>query len=229
MVRDEIRELSHWVYCWFVSIAIAWLLSFIWLWQFSVSCLLFVIPFLVFFRWWNKNRIHCSLSHAIQAFIHGFINIPILSIIGQVIGLFIITTFFLLTRLLTFIFGNFIYIICAVTYYVAIEEALKLFFSLRTRDNVQDPINQITKKDTITSTATSLGYSIMTGVLWTIFVAVSFKDDIKDNGQYSLFGWLFLVTLVIAIIGMPMQLITGILVMRCPFFLYINVFFRGRH
>mmetsp|Transcript_43517 Transcript_43517/g.38741 ORF Transcript_43517/g.38741 Transcript_43517/m.38741 type:complete len:415 (+) Transcript_43517:71-1315(+) len=214
-IREELTSLNHWIYCWFVSITIIWLLSFIWLWQFSLSCLLFVIPFCVFIRWWNKNRMFCSLNHAIQAFLHGFINIPILSIIAQGVGLFIITAFFLVTQLITFAFGSFLWILIAITYYVAIEEALKLYFSLKTRDNVQDPINQITKKDTITSTATSLGYSITTGVLWTILVAVNLnKDDIKDNDQYSLFGWLFLVTLIIAVIGMPMQLITGY-VMGC--------------
>jgi len=158
---------------------------------------------------------HCSLNHAMQAFLHGFINIPILSIIAQAIGLFVITTFFLATGLLSVGIGSFLYIMLAITYYVSIEEALKLYFALKTRNDVQDPINQITKKDTITSTATSLGYSTITGVLWTIFVAVSLnKDDIKDGEEYPLFGWLFLVTLIIAVIGMPMHLITGY-VMGC--------------
>merc|ERR1712212_1110516 len=70
--------------------------------------------------------------------------------------------------------------------------------------------NQITKVHTVTSTATALGYSMCTGTLWTLFVAFSLKkDDDEDGDKYSLFGWLFLITLIIAVVGMPMHLITG--------------------
>merc|ERR1712130_331957 len=49
-----------------------------------------------------------------------------------------------------------------------------------------------------------------TGIIWTGFAAFQLnKDDEKDHDEYPLFGWLFLVTLIIAVIGMPMHLITG--------------------
>ena len=77
-------------------------------------------------------------------------------------------------------------------------------------DSLDDPINEITKVHTITSTATALGYSMCTGTIWTFFMSMALdKDDRNDNEEYSLFGWLFLVTLIIAVIGMPMHLITG--------------------
>ena len=209
-IREELSSLSHWVYCWFISITISWILSFIWMWQFSLSCLLFLIPFFIFIRWWNKNRIHCSLNHVLKPFLHGFINIPLLSIIAQFIGLIIITAIFAVTKLLTFSIGNFLFILICITYYVSIEEVLKLWFSLKSRDSVQDPINQITKTHTITSTATGLGYSMCQGIIWTIIATFQLnKDDEKDGDKYSLFGWLFLITFILAVIGMPMHLITG--------------------
>jgi len=185
------------------------------MWQFSLCCLLFVIPFIFFIRWWYKNRIHCSLNHVLKPFLHGFINITLLSIFAQFIGLLIISILFIATEIASFTIGYLLYVLISVTYYVCIEEILKLYFSLKSRDSVQDPINQITKSHTITSTATGLGYSMCTGIIWTGFAAfILNNDDKKDDEKYPLFGWLFLVTLIIAVIAMPMHLITGY-VMGC--------------
>merc|ERR1719229_1555243 len=106
--------------------------------------------------------------------------------------------------------GFMFYAILSIIYYVTVEELLKLYFSLKARDSLVDPLNQITKVHTITATATALGYSMCTGTIWTFFVSMALaKDDAKDDERYSLFGWLFLITLIIAVIGMPMHLITG--------------------
>jgi len=129
---------------------------------------------------------------------------------GQFIGLLIISFSFAAIGILYHVLGYLFWILISVTYYVFIEELLKLFFSLKSRDSVEDPVHQITKSHTITSTATGLGYSMCTGIIWTGFAAFQLnKDDEKDHDEYPLFGWLFLVTLIIAIIGMPMHLITG--------------------
>lgn len=210
-IVNELSSLSHWVYFWFGSLILAWFLSFIWMWQFSLSCLLFVIPFIFFIRWWYKNRIHCSLNHVLKPFLHGFINITCLSMLGQFIGLLIIVIIFEGTHIILYPIGFLIYLLISITYYVAIEEILKLFFSIKSRDSVQDPINQITKSHTITSTATGLGYSMCTGIIWTGFAAFQLNKENyhKYNDKYPLFGWLFLVSFIIAVIGMPMHLITG--------------------
>eukprot|EP00485_Elphidium_margaritaceum_P004066 CAMPEP_0202689738 /NCGR_PEP_ID=MMETSP1385-20130828/4933_1 /ASSEMBLY_ACC=CAM_ASM_000861 /TAXON_ID=933848 /ORGANISM="Elphidium margaritaceum" /LENGTH=294 /DNA_ID=CAMNT_0049344917 /DNA_START=516 /DNA_END=1400 /DNA_ORIENTATION=- len=60
------------------------------------------------------------------------------------------------------------------------------------------------------SVATALGYSMCTGLIWTIFFAYQMKmEDEKDHDKYSLFGWLFLIALIIAVVGMPMHIISG--------------------
>merc|ERR1712013_656417 len=180
------------------------------MWQYPLCLCLFVIPFLLFLTWWSQNRQHCSLNHVLKPFLHGYVNITLLASILQFIGLLVITILFAATQLLTYSIGYLCYIIGCISYYVAVEEALKLFFSLKARDSVIDPVNQITKVHTITSTATALGYSMSTGALWTLFVAVMLKeDDDKDGDKYSLFGWLFLITLIIAVVAMPMHLVTG--------------------
>jgi len=193
-----------------VTIVLAWSLTFIWMWQYPLCCCLFVIPFLLFLAWWHKNRMHCSLNHVLKPFLHGYINITLLATILQFVGLLIISIIFAATRLLAYSLGYLCFIVVSIWYYVGVEEVLKLFFSLKARDSVVDPVTQITKNHTITSTATALGYSMCTGALWTFFVAFSLKmDDARDGNEYSLFGWLFLITLIIAVIGMPMHLITG--------------------
>lgn len=209
-LSEELTSLSQWVYCWFVTIVLAWSLTFIWMWQYPLCCCLFVIPFLLFLTWWYKNRMHCSLNHVLKPFLHGYINITLLATILQFVGLLIISIIFAATRLLAYSLGYLCFIVASIWYYVGVEEVLKLFFSLKARDSVVDPVTQITKNHTITSTATALGYSMCTGALWTFFVAYSLKmDDARDGNEYSLFGWLFLITLIIAVIGMPMHLITG--------------------
>eukprot|EP01084_Bolivina_argentea_P173964 301336_1 len=214
-IRAELTSLSPWVYCWFATLAIIWFLSFIWMWQFSLCCSLFIVPFMFFIRWWYKNRMHCSLNHVLKPFLHGYINITLLSILGQFVGLLIITAIFAATQIIYHTVGYLFYLVIAITYYVFIEEILKLYFSLKSRDSVIDSINQISKAHTISSTATALGYSMCTGILWTAFAAfILNNDDKKYHDKYSLFGWLFLITLIIAVIGMPMQLITGY-VMGC--------------
>lgn len=153
---------------------------------------------------------HCSLNHVLKWFLHGFINITMLAIFGQFIGLFIISLLFVATRFAFSPFGHLLYIVSSIVYYVTIEEVLKLFFSLKSRDSVHDPLRQITKTHTITSTATALGYSMCSGTLWMAFAAYQLhKDDEQYHEKYSLFGWLLTITVIIAVIGMPMQLITG--------------------
>jgi len=133
-----------------------------------------------------------------------------LAILCQLVGLVVINIIFVVTGGRGSAVGFLIYLIATITYYVTVEELLKLFFSLKSRDSLDDPINQITKVHTITSTATALGYSMCTGTIWTFFISMALaEDDEKDNEKYSLFGWLFLSTLIIAVIGMPMHLITG--------------------
>lgn len=209
-LRIQLSTLSPWVYFWFVLISLLWCLSFIWMWQYSLSCTLFLIPFLWLIYWWNKNRIHCSLEHILTPFLHGYVNMTGLAIVCQLIGLVIISIFFAATGAISYSFGYLFYLVVSITYYVTVEELLKLYFSLKSRDSLEDPVNQITKVHTITSTATALGYSMCTGTIWTFFMSLALaKDDRKDNEEYNLFGWLFLVTLIIAVIGMPMHLITG--------------------
>ena len=209
-VRTSLTSLSPWVYAWFGFLAIMWLFSFIWMWQFSLCCLLFVIPFIFFIRFWYKHRIEMSLNQALKPFLHGFINITLLAAFLQFIGLCIISAIFAATHLIFIRFGYILWILLSVTYYVTVEEVLKLFFSIKSRCDV--PLNQIGKSHTITSTATGLGYSMCSGILWTILAAFALnKDDAKDEDKYSLFGWLFLMTLIIAVVGMPMHLITGTL------------------
>eukprot|EP01084_Bolivina_argentea_P105963 189765_1 len=211
-ILSEISLLSVWVYCWFGSLAILWLLSFIWMWQFSLCSLLFMVPFFLFIRWWYINRVHCSLNHVLKPFLHGYVNITLLAIFGQFIGLVIVSSIFVATDIMFHRAGYLFYVLTSITLYVFLEEILKLFFNLKARDAVIDPIRQINKSHTLTSTATALGYSMCTGMLWTAFAAYELKNgDAKDHEQYNLFGWLFLITLIIAVIGMPMHLITGYL------------------
>jgi len=150
---------------------------------------------------------------ALKPFLHGFINITLLATFFQFIGLFIITALFAVTHLMHHSLGYVLYILVGISYYVFVEEMLKLFFSLKARCDV--PVMQIGKSHTITSTATALGYSMATGLIWTGIAAFAMKkDDASDDEKYSLFGWLFVITFLIAIIGMPMHLITGY-VMGC--------------
>jgi len=209
-IKDELASLSLWVYFWFVTIVLVWALTFIWMWQYPLCCCLFVIPFLLFLVWWYQNRTHCSLNQVLKPFLHGYINITLLAFMLQFVGVVIIIFLFAATQLLTNRPGKLFFIVVCISYYVAVEEALKLFFALKARDSVIDPVNHITKVHTITSTATALGYSMFQGTLWTFYAADQLKiDDDKDGDEYSLFGWLFLITLILAVIGMPMHLITG--------------------
>jgi len=208
-LRSELSSLSPWVYCWFVTILVLWCLSFLWMWQFSIACTLFVIPFIWLIYWWSRNK-HCSLNHVLKPFLHGYINMTCLAVLCQMVGLVVISILFAATGALTFSAGNLLFLVLSIWYYVTVEELLKLFFSLKSRDSLDDPIHQITKVHTITSTATALGYSMCTGTIWTFFVSIALaRDDAADHEKYSLFGWLFLVSLIIAVIGMPMHLITG--------------------
>lgn len=211
-LKDELSSLSQWVYCWFLTIVLAWSLTFIWMWQYPVCCTLFVIPFLLFLVWWHKNSSWCTLNQVLKPFLHGYINITLLATVLQFIGLLLISILFAAAGLLASSspVGNIFFVVIAITYYVSVEEALKLFFSLKARDSVVDPVHQITKVHTITSTATALGYSMATGALWLFFVAYKLKKaDDKGGDENSLVGWLFLITLIIAVIAMPMHLITG--------------------
>jgi len=208
--RIQFTTMSPWIYFWFMFISFLWCLSFIWMWQFSISCILFLIPFIWLLYWWNKNRRHCSLEHILKPFLHGYINMTCLAILGQLLGLLLIIMFASAFGLIHTRVGTMIWIIASITYYVTVEELLKLFFSLKSRDSLDDPINEITKVHTMTSTATALGYSMFQGTIWTFFMSLGLaKDDQKDHEKYSLFGWLFLSTVIIAVIGMPMHLITG--------------------
>lgn len=209
-LQSQLSTMSPWIYFWFLFISLVWCLSFIWMWQYSVSCILFLVPFLWLIHWWNKNRIHCSLEHILKPFLHGYINMTCLAIVCQLIGLVILSFLFGASGILSSSLGFLLYMAVLITYYVTVEELLKLFFALKSRDSLDDPINEITKVHTMSATATSLGYSMCTGTIWTFFMSMALaKDDRKDDEEYSLFGWLFLVTLIIAVIGMPMHLITG--------------------
>jgi len=209
-LRIQLSTLSPWIYFWFLFISLLWCLSFIWMWQYSMSCTLFLIPFLWLIHWWNKNRMHCSLEHILKPFLHGYVNMTCLAILCQLVGIVVISIFFAVLNITKGIPGFLFYLMVCIVYYVTVEELLKLFFSLKSRDSLDDPVNSITKVHTISSTATALGYSMCTGTIWTFFMSMALaKDDAKDNEEYNLFGWLFLVTLIIAVIGMPMHLITG--------------------
>merc|ERR1719203_1619375 len=99
-LRIQMSTLSPWIYFWFIVITLLWCLSFIWMWQYSLSCTLFVVPFLWLLCWWNKHRVHCSLEQILQPFLHGYVNMTCLAVACQLIGLVAIAIVFAATRII---------------------------------------------------------------------------------------------------------------------------------
>ena len=81
---------------------------------------------------------------------------------------------FATTQLLTL--GNLCVIVVGISHYVAVDEALKLCFALKSRDSVIDAVNRITTVHTITLT-----------------------DGDKFGDEYLPFGWLFLIKFAVCV------------------------------
>lgn len=205
------------------SIFICWILSFLWLWQYSVCILLFFIPFFLLCMWWRYNRSFCSFSTIIKSYCKGFVLLPLIALPIQFIGCLMIQFI---------VFGIFrkpflrygLFVLLAIYYNVAVDELLKFYFFLKERDSVYknkhcnselllagNHTSQLTKAYLLKATSTAVGYGTFQGLLLTVFSAFMLNMHLTIDSEYTLFSWMLFSTLIVVLMIMPMQFLTGYL------------------
>ena len=188
-------------------VTLFWILSMVFVWEFSVCAIIFLIPAAELVRWWDKYRSYCTLNELMVEYFHGFFNLALMAFFLQIVTILAMTLLFGFSGALDTHDYNtrwFVYITCCTVGYVAIEEVFKLSFGIHILNHYHH-MSEVTKTHTLINTAAALGYATSTGLVWVFFTALAYR---AQTARVPL-GWLFIDTLIIAVIAMPLHLLTN--------------------